>query len=719
MPLEAAFAGEAVRLMLHLMGTRALEGLEAVFASRAIRRTATLEALLGMPVLPMPRRGAVPREGAAVLAWGRKPSARRAERWAARHGLPVVYVEDGFLRSLGPGRCFPPLSLLVDREGVHYDATAPSGLERLIGSDTDLLGGVEGLVREALDLVRRDGLGKYNHAPDLLEERLDRTGRPRVLVVDQTAGDLSIRYGRASAHTFRAMLEAARRENPDAVIYVKTHPEAAAGAKRAHLVGLSGTDRLVLLREPLHGPSLVRKMDRVYVVSSQLGFEALVAGKPVTCFGLPWYAGWGLTDDRQGCERRGRRRSLEELFAAAFVHAACWLDPETGLGGTVLDAARWLARQRRVLRAMPRRWIAVGFPGWRAANLGPILSPVPGRVHFVRSAREAERLAPGPGDALLQWGAREPEGVAALAEASGARHVRMEDGFVRSVGLGSDLLPPRSVVLDGRGIYFDAGRESDLEHLLNTHRFTPEELARARRVREFICRYRITKYNLEPLDEPDWATEGRKVVLVPGQVEDDASIRHGCVEVRTNLALVEAARAEHPDAFLVYKPHPDVVAGNRRGGAMRRIRALVDHVETEVSLVRCVEACDVVHTMTSLSGFDALLRGKRVVVYGRPFYAGWGLTDDRVAVPRRQRRLSLDELVAGALLLYPLYWDPVLRGYASCEAVLRALVAERARLQASLCLERLWRGRIRRIGRRLGAVIRGVWVQVLRAEGRC
>ena len=50
--------------------------------------------------------------------------------------------------------------------------------------------------------------------------------------------------------------------------------------------------------------------------------------------------------------------------------------------------------------------------------------------------------------------------------------------------------------------------------------------------------------------------------------------------------------------------------------------------------------------------YCAIYSGKRVVVYGRPFYAGWGLTQDRGAAfeaDRRKRILSLDELVAGAL----------------------------------------------------------------------
>jgi capsular polysaccharide export protein len=65
-----------------------------------------------------------------------------------------------------------------------------------------------------------------------------------------------------------------------------------------------------------------------------------------------------------------------------------------------------------------------------------------------------------------------------------------------------------------------------------------------------------------------------------------------------------------------------------------------------------------VHTIGSLAGFEALLRGLRVVTWGRPFYAGWGLTEDRDPPPRRGRALTLDALVAAALILYPRYRDP-------------------------------------------------------------
>jgi capsular polysaccharide export protein len=304
--------------------------------------------------------------------------------------------------------------------------------------------------------------------------------------------------------------------------------------------------------------------------------------------------------------------------------------------------------------------------------------------------------------------------LAALSLASNARLLRIEDGFVRSVGLGSDLVRPHSLVLDGAGLYFDPTQPSDLEQLLSTQAFSPQDLQRAQAVRNFMVTHGLTKYNLEPRQPVHWASEGRWVLLVPGQVEDDASIRLGCTTVKTNLSLLKAARLAQPDAFIVYKPHPDVQSGNR-AGRLELALALrwADHVETSASVISCIEACDEVHTMTSLTGFDALLRGKRVVVYGQPFYAGWGLTEDVLpdgsAFERRQRRLSLDELVAGTLLRYPIYWDWDLKGHTTCDAVLHRILETRSALEASGGLDKLRVGFVRRQFRKL-SILAGAYV---------
>lgn len=645
-----------------------------------------------------------------VAGWGSKPNTQRALQYARERNLPFLRLEDGFLRSYGVGCASPQLSLIVDDRGIYYDSIRPSALETLLQSDQDVLQGLHEQVARARSLIQEHALSKYNHAPDLSAGTLRPDDVSRVLVVDQTVGDVSVSLGGASAETFQAMLVAARRENPEATLYVKTHPEVASGAKRGYLSDVEAGDRTVVLRLPVNPIHLIRRMDRVYVVSSTMGFEALLVGKPVSVFGLPWYAGWGVTDDRQPCSRRSRCRSVDELFAAAYFHYTRYLNPLTHQPGTIFDVIDWLVLQKRMHRRYPGGLVGVGFRRWKAANLRPLLSLGADAARFVPDARRAARLGPGADDCLAFWGRQPPPGVAELAAARGARLLRLEDGFVRSVGLGSDLIPPQSLVLDETGLYFDPTQPSDLENLLNHRVWSPGELRRAESVRQFIVAHGITKYNLEPRVPVDWHSGGRKVVLVPGQVEDDASIRFGCTDVRTNLGLLQAARQAHPDAYIVYKPHPDVASGNRLGTVgFDEARRHADHVETRCSVISCIDACDAVHTMTSLTGFDALLRHKQVVTYGQPFYAGWGLTTDRAtggAFARRQRRLSLAELIAGALLEYPIYWDPLLKGYTTCEAVLHRLVEERDRRERDGTLNALNRGLWARNRRKLQALWR-------------
>jgi capsular polysaccharide export protein len=254
--------------------------------------------------------------------------------------------------------------------------------------------------------------------------------------------------------------------------------------------------------------------------------------------------------------------------------------------------------------------------------------------------------------------------------------IRVEDGFLRSVGLGAELVRPISWVMDRSGMYYDATRASDLEQLLRSRQFTPQQLARAAALRGRITASGITKYSV---GHRSWQRPRHaRVILVPGQVESDASLRFGAPALRTNLGLLRAVREANPDAYLLYKPHPDVSAGLRaRGQGEQRVRDWCDEVVTDVAMGALLERVDEVHVLTSLAGFEALLRGKSVVCYGLPFYAGWGLTRDVVPLARRTRRLKLDELVAAALLIYPTYVSRSSGGYITPEQALDELLAWR------------------------------------------
>jgi len=293
---------------------------------------------------------------------------------------------------------------------------------------------------------------------------------------------------------------------------------------------------------------------------------------------------------------------------------------------------------------LPQLVYALGFSSWKRRPVRRFLAE--SRVVFVKRAD-----AVPSGGTLVVWGYRAIAGR--LAE--GVRLLRLEDGFLRSVGLGADLIQPLSWVVDGRGMYYDATRPSDLEVTLSETAFPPELLERARTLRESILASGVTKYNLGglPWQRPIGAP---RVILVPGQVESDAALAYGAPQIRTNVGLLRAVRAANPEAYVVYKPHPDVLARLRAAGEGEdRALAWADEQVTEVAMDRLLSLVDEVHVLTSLAGFEALLRYKPVTCYGQPFYAGWGVTTDLVPQARRRRRLTLDQLVAGALILYPRY----------------------------------------------------------------
>ena len=190
-------------------------------------------------------------------------------------------------------------------------------------------------------------------------------------------------------------------------------------------------------------------------------------------------------------------------------------------------------------------------------------------------------------------------------------------------------------------------------------------------------------------------------MLVPGQVEDDLSVRLGGGAVAGNLDLLRRARAEEPGAFLLFKPHPDVDAG-LRAGHVADAEALrhADQVVRDVAMPELLDTVDAVHVLTSLTGFEALMRGREVVVHGAPFYAGWGLTRDLASpLPRRGRRLTLPQLVAATLILYPRYLDPVTRLPCPPEILVARLSEQRVPRATWLTRVRGLQGRLRRPAR--------------------
>lgn len=631
-----------------------------VVAPGVWRRRRRLGQLLGPGVR---LRFGTGRETHAVAGWGLKGQGHQLAR---QRGLPYLALEDAFLARLGgdEGR-FGLLGIIVDPIGIYYDASRPSLLEELIAQAAKEP--ADPSADELTATIRREGLGKFNTLdPARLRARAERAGSYDAVVVDQIAGDLSIAGGLAEAGDFSRMLEAAFDENPGGRIAVKLHPYDGVGGRTGHLRDMAQRYGAEILPGGTTWVDCARTTRRVYVVSSNAGLEALIAGADVTCFGVPFFAGWGLTDDRQPCSRRTARPNLAQLVGAVYGrYGAYWL-PSLARSASALELARFVSAQQRHHKLLGGGLAVSGVPKLKRSHIRPFVprgapllvgkQPRAARGGALRSAAWASRV-------LTQDGDSRPD----VSDGT----LLVEDGFLRSSGLGADLVRPASLVFDSRGIYFDPSRPSDIEHLLANEELEADQCRRARALIGAIAAAGISKYNVgTKTAEIDPA--GRQVILVPGQVANDASVRLGGGEVRSNRELLAAVRARNENAFIVYKPHPDVEEAGRPGH-VPDARNFADEILTGTDPGTAIGLCDEVHTLTSLLGFEALIRGRAVTTYGAPFYAGWGLTTDHAPMPRRGRNRSLEELVYLCLVAYPLYVSP--RSYEPCgpEDVVEAL----------------------------------------------
>ena len=584
-----------------------------------------------------------------VGVWGKSPTAPRGEAVADQRDAPLLRVEDSFLRSIHPGRTGePPIGLNLDTRGVHFDSSAASDLEHLLAThpldDTALLD----RARSAIDRLQDAQLSKYN-AFDPIDPLPE---APYVLVIDQTLGDASITFGGANEATFKEMLVFARTEHPGARVVIKSHPETLSGYRPGHFSAEDATGPVEILDRAVSPWRLFEGAIAVYTVSSQLGFEAIYAGHRPRVFGQPFYAGWGLTQDEYPVARRERHLSKAQLFAASMILYPTWYDPCRDELCEIEDVIDHLDAGARAWREDRSGYIASGMKPWKHNHLRAFFGAAKG-VIFVASAQKGASRAATTGARLMHWASNAP---AELPEGT----VRVEDGFLRSRGLGANLVPPLSLISDDLGIYYDPTHESRLERLIAASTNLPEPASRrAERLTASLCTLGLSKYNLGLTGQPELPSGHR--ILVPGQVEDDASVRLGCNEVSTNLDLLKRVRADNPEAVLIYKPHPDVEAGLRSGKiAADTLLELADAIAELADPVELINAVDEVWTMTSLIGFEALIRGKPVTTLGTPFYTGWGLTRDLGKVPaRRQARPSIAGLVHATLIAYPRYLDPV------------------------------------------------------------
>ncbi|WP_241904888.1 capsular polysaccharide biosynthesis protein [Enterovibrio norvegicus] len=568
----------------------------------------------------------------AVIGWGFKTTAKKARAHARNKGLPYVALEDGFLRSVGLGvDGVVAASIVVDTSGIYYDARQSSDLELLLLAAKNLTEEQLSRAKRCIAAIKDKRLSKYNvnQASTFLEA-------PKVVVIDQTKGDASVDGAMADESTFINMLKQALKDHPNESIWLKVHPDVLTGKKQGFLYPLPVEDeRIKLCSEAVNPWDFLESVTDLYTVSSLMGYEALMGGVNVHCFGLPFYAGWGLTHDSQKSERRNVSRSLEQVFYAAYIQYARYVDPVLGEPCEIEDIINYFSD---ILRQ--------GNQAQQDIDLSQLSLT---RKYLLSHYLRCWKFSHNKQSAITPlWGRK---------QSTPKKAWRIEDGFIRSVGLGVQLSKPASLVLDKSGIYFDATTESDLEKIYRQLELSGWDKVRTSELIKTLRKAKVTKYNVgnnEGLTLP----HGKRVLLVPGQVETDASIQFGSPEIKTNKTLLMKVRENNPHAFIIYKPHPDVLAGDRDFALNQGAEyPQADIIVKDINMDSLLERVDEVHTMTSLTGFEGLLRGKIVHTYGMPFYAGWGLTVDYLICDRRTRSLTLQELVYGALVLYPTYVD--------------------------------------------------------------
>lgn len=696
----------------------------------------------------------------AMLGWGRKKSHRRASRFAAQHDLPILTLEDGFLRGLGSGTAQRyGCSVVIDPVGIYFDAHAPSYLEQLIAT-SDLTAAQRLRAQTLRQRIVEAHLSKYNPtaATGTLGELAIDTHFCNVLLIDQVAGDQSVAGAGANAQTFADMLRAARKLYPNAKLWVKAHPAGKAG----YLTALPLSPDVSVIQQAVNPLELLANMDAVCTVSSQMGFEALLLGKRVHCFGVAWYAGWGLTDDSyfahhvmqplytattaRRAQRVAKPKTLDDLFHAAYLRYSYYANPATGQACDIEQVIDWLMTNRTWRERLPYEATVYAFSRWKYSFVRAFLASAGGQLQFIAKpksvtdlpiiAKPFAELAQLKQQLNSRWAQNRLHtakdiivwGIAKRREIQRQRPNAqiwcMEDGFVRSTGLGASLIAPLSVVLDRRGIYYDATTTSDLEHKLVCQTdLTPTQSMRTATLIDTLLAQQVSKYNVgDKRVLTTHAAPHQRILLVVGQVEDDMSVQCCASDIRTNRALLEQVRAAHPNAYILYKPHPDVQAGLRTGQIdAPTLARLADQVVTDIAMPACLAAVDAVHTISSLTGFEALLRGLSVTCYGVPFYAGFGLTDDRATGAAAQRAyarrarcqpLSLQQLGYVTLITYPLYRVPNGFGLAQIEDVIAHLYQAKDNSQPPSDLNGLTQQLMQRLDRRIKQPLAKAFMQL-------
>lgn len=271
-----------------------------------------------------------------IAGWGHKTTADPARQFANTEKIPYVAFEEGLLGHPCGKVTEIPYTMIVDRTGIYYDSRSPNDFEMYIRR----VANVHSRFHQAEILIHRlrtERLTKYNAVPIKNSHELglrSNDKHDRVLVVDQTYGDASVIGALCDEVAFERMFRDAVLDNIDREIIVKIHPKVKTGEKKGYLSEQKldliykkypelqkYKKNICIVAEQVNPWCLLEECEKVYCVSSQMGFEAVMAGCKVYSYGNSFYSGFGLTKDSSFVRFKGTMpRALEVLVTAFYFY---------------------------------------------------------------------------------------------------------------------------------------------------------------------------------------------------------------------------------------------------------------------------------------------------------------------------------------------------------------------------------------------------------------
>jgi capsular polysaccharide export protein len=576
---------------------------------------------------------------------------------------PILRLKDGIFAGYSNKKSSYSLYYAFESD-VYYNLKKESNIESLLRSYWVPSEEEWQTAHLAIEMINKYGITKYSEYPHISESAMRGVGYENILLVDQPIDDESVLLGNADEQTFNDMLLYAFDNYQYANIYVKLHPDTIDGKKEGYLQkllvkhGLNDHPSIKLIDTHCNITSLFHFINDIFVVTSQVGFEALLRNKNVRCFGTPFYSGWGLTTDMQTLSESKPQRSLMDLFIALVLQHTLYLNPFTGKKGTILDLLEYVALQQRHNNKKNVAFYNTDFIEHR--NVDVLLNADKKNFSAITKAKQIPKHID---DFILT------DKKSTFQEVEPLKYrAFLSKSFLFSDSVSNeDVL---SLIVDHNGPFYDPKAQSDLDYMLNHETYTNYEKNCAE---QFLIDLR-GKFLMDMRNEDsgnvlsEKQNSNKKLIFIPGQLEeDDMTLVGGDITIPSDYELLVAILQKVENSLIIYKP----ALGSKfkklndigKGGLVN-LSSLVKErnnrfvFEFDASISHCIEAADEVHLLNHTCGLEAIVKGKKVVTYGLPFYGGLGLTEDKQKFPREKREISLEEFALAVYMLYPRYKLP-------------------------------------------------------------